>query len=122
VDDSASDLDDPGREPSRTESRPQYLGIDEVRERSLPVDLDDGELRAVPALELPISGDVYERELEAELGLGLTYDLERALAERAVGRVVDDDPGRYGYRPLVVVASATRCTARPYDASRRVVS
>jgi hypothetical protein len=122
VDDSASDLEDPGREPSRSEPRPQDLGVDEVRERSLPVDLDDRELRAVPALELPVPCDVHERELEAELGLGLTHDVERALAERAVGRVVDDDPGRYGYRPLVVVASATRCTARPYDARRRLVS
>jgi hypothetical protein len=27
--------------------------------------------------------------------------------------VVDGDPGGYGYMPRVVVASATRCTARP---------
>jgi hypothetical protein len=30
----------------------------------------------------------------------------------AAGRVVEDD-AYYGYRPRVVVASATRCTATP---------
>jgi hypothetical protein len=39
-------------------------------------------------------------------------DLERTSAEAAVGRVVDGDTG-YGYKPRVVVASATRWTARP---------
>jgi hypothetical protein len=36
--------------------------------------------------------------------------------------VEDGDAPRYGYSPRVVVASATRCTARPYDAMRRLVS
>jgi hypothetical protein len=36
--------------------------------------------------------------------------------------VVDGDASRYGYRPRVVVASATRCTASPYEAIRRLVA
>jgi hypothetical protein len=39
--------------------------------------------------------------------------LPRPLAEVAAGRVVENDLRRYGYRPLVVVASATRMTASP---------
>jgi hypothetical protein len=76
---------------------------------------------AVAALEIGVSGDVEELEIERELGLHLAHDLERALAEPAVRRVVERDP-RYGYRPRVVVASATRWTARPYEDMRRLVS
>jgi hypothetical protein len=77
---------------------------------------------AVAALELGVSGDVDELEIERELGLHLAHDLERALAEPAVRRVVERDLPRYGYRPRVVVASVTRWTARPYEDMRRLVS
>jgi hypothetical protein len=60
-------------------------------------------------------------ELEAELRVRRGHDLERAHTEAAVRSVIDGDASRYGYRPRVVVASATRCTARPYDAIRRLV-
>jgi hypothetical protein len=99
----------------------QRAGIDEVRERLLAVDLDDGQERAVPRLELGVARDVDELEIEAELVARLRHDLERAGAEAAVGSVVDPDALRYGYKPRVMVASATRCTAMPYDAIRRLV-
>ena len=95
--------------------------VDEVRERELAVDLDGGEQLAVPRLELRPAADVDELELEAELVAKLVHDLERPRTEAAVGRVVDGD-SRYGYRPRVVVASATRWTAMPYDAMRRLVA
>jgi hypothetical protein len=68
---------------------------------------------AVPRLELRIAADVDELELEFDLRPRVTDDLERARAEIAVGGVVESDERRYGYRPLVVVASATRRTASP---------
>ena len=77
---------------------------------------------AVAALELRISADVDQLELERDGRPHLIHGLERALAEPAVGGVVDGDLRRYGYRPRVVVASVTRWTASPYDAMRRLVS
>jgi hypothetical protein len=97
----------------------QRVGVDEVGESALPVDLDHGKELPVARLELGSPGDVDELELEAELGMYLLDDLDRTVAEAAVCGVVD--PDRYGYRPRVVVASATRCTASPYDAMRRLV-
>jgi hypothetical protein len=41
--------------------------------------------------------------------------------ETAVSRVIDGDSMSYGYSPRVVVASATRCTASPYEDMRRLV-
>ena len=79
---------------------------------SSTVDLDHREERPVTLLEIGVAADVDELELEAELSLHLLHDLERSRAEAAVGGVVDRDSG-YGYSPRVVVASATRCTARP---------
>jgi len=78
-------------------------------------------VRAIPSLELGVRADIDELELEAELRLGLRHDLERAGTEAAVGRVVDGDAACYGYNPRVVVASATRWTASPYEAIRRLV-
>jgi hypothetical protein len=72
------------------------MGFDEVRERDLPVDLHDREELAVARLELLAAGNIHELELEGELGTRLADDLERTRAEAAVGRVVDDDPARYG--------------------------
>ena len=77
---------------------------------------------AVAALELGLSADVHQLELELDGRAHLFDDLEHTLAEPAVGGVVDRDLRRYGYRPRVVVASVTRWTASPYDAMRKLVS
>jgi hypothetical protein len=77
---------------------------------------------AVAALQFRVAADVDELELEIHVLTHIAHDLERPLAEPAVGRVIERDLLRYGYRPRVVVASATRCTASPYDAIRRLVS
>jgi hypothetical protein len=76
---------------------------------------------AVARLEVRRPADVYQLELELDRRPRLAHDLQRPLAEGAVGRVVNRDSVRYGYRPRVVVASATRSTARPYEAMRRLV-
>src|SRR6187397_3623468 len=76
----------------------QRVGIDEVRERLLAVDLDDRQEGAVPRLELGVARDVDELEVEAELVACLRHDLERAGAEAAVGGVVDGDPQRVSHR------------------------
>ena len=94
------------------ESSSQRLGIHEVRERPLPVDLHDGQVLSIARLELWLATDVDELELEHELILDGAHDLERPHAEVTVGCVIEAD-ARYGYRPLVVVASATRWTASP---------
>jgi hypothetical protein len=120
--DSASGSSGFAEEPLGTaQPRAETLGGDEVLERRLTVDLDHGEALAVERFELRHAADVHQLELEAELVVELFDDLERPRAEAAVGGVVDDD-SRYGYRPRVVVASATRCTAMPYDAMRRLVA
>ena len=62
-----------------------------MRERALAVDLDDGEMLAVPRLECGISGDVDERELEAELVAKTSDHLERTYAQPAVRGVVERD-------------------------------
>jgi hypothetical protein len=67
----------------------------------------------VAALQLGVTGDVDLRELEARVRGDRDERLPRTLAEVAAWRVVEDDLRRYGYRPLVVVASATRMTASP---------
>jgi hypothetical protein len=72
------------------------IRVDEVGERALPVDLDDGEVLAVAGLELEVAVDVDQLELEADLGLDLADDLERALAEPAVRRVIERDLRGYG--------------------------
>ena len=76
---------------------------------------------AILRLELGIAIDRDQLELEVDLIPKAAYHLEGPCAEAALLGREDDDP-RYGYRPLVVVASATRCTASPYDAMRRLVS
>jgi hypothetical protein len=63
---------------------------------------------AVAAFELGLAADVDQLELERDGRAYLVHDLERTLAEPAVGGVVDGDLRRYGYRPRVVVASVTR--------------
>jgi hypothetical protein len=86
--------------------------IDVIDEGSLPVDLDDGKPLPVPLLEVPIAADVHLLELERDLGASFLQHTPCPLAEVAAGGVVERD-ARYGYMPRVVVASATRRTARP---------
>ena len=50
---------------------------------------------SVPRLELWLSTDVDELELEPEVVLDAADNLERAYAEVTVGRVIDGD-ARYG--------------------------
>jgi hypothetical protein len=83
-----------------------------VGEGPLAVDLDHGQPLAVARLEVRFTGDVDLLELEGLLAAQLGQLRSRALAEMAVGGVVEGDPD-YGYRPRVVVASATRWTASP---------
>jgi hypothetical protein len=88
------------------------IGLNEVRERELAVDLDHGQKLAVTLLEPGVAGDVDLLELERLLG---PHGLEHAPRRRtqvAIRSVVEDDAG-YGYKPRVRVASETRCTARP---------
>jgi hypothetical protein len=106
---------------SGTEPAPERLGVHEVRERELAIDLDGRQELPVARLELGPAADVDELEVDPELLADLLDDFERPGAEAAVRRVVDRDAG-YGYRPRVVVASATRSTASPYEAMRRLVA
>jgi hypothetical protein len=99
----------------------ERVGVDEVRERELTVDLDRREQLAVARFERRVARDVDRLELEPELVMKRRDDLERSRAQAAIVRVIQRDT-RYGYSPRVVVASATRCTASPYDAMRRLVA
>jgi hypothetical protein len=84
-----------------------------VDERLLAVDLDHRQPLPVARLQLGVAGDVDLRELEVGVGADGDERLPRPLAEVTTGCVVEDDLRRYGYKPRVVVASATRMTARP---------
>ncbi len=76
-----------------------------VDERLLTVDLDDGQARAVPRLELRVAGHVDDAELETEpLGCGNEHQL-RLVAQRAVRRAVQDDLDGVGH-PVIVNGSA----------------
>ena len=90
----------------------QRSRLDEIREGALAVDLDHRQPFAVLGLERLVAGDVDLLELEALVGLRGEDDPFRRLAEVAARGRVEDDAG-YGYRPRVMVASATRWTARP---------
>ena len=70
-------------------------GMDVVREGALAVDLDDGQPLAVALLQLGHAGDVDLLELEILLRAQLGQYGPRTLAQVAVGRVVEGDPG-YG--------------------------
>ena len=73
------------------ELSPQRVGLDEVRERALAVDLDDGQPLAVPRLQLGVAADVDLLELEAELLSGRLDDTPGRGAEVAALGVVEDD-------------------------------
>jgi hypothetical protein len=90
----------------------ERIGLDEVRERPLAVDLDDRKPLAVAGLELRVAADVDLLQVEPEVVPSGTHDTLRSSAEVAPLGVVEDDVG-YGYRPRVIVASETRWTARP---------
>jgi hypothetical protein len=90
------------------QARAEPLRVDEVGERLLAVDLDNGKQFSVATFELQASGDVDHLEIEVDLAADLSDDLERPFAEAAGYSVVDGDASRYGYSPRVVVASATR--------------
>jgi hypothetical protein len=79
----------------------------------LTVDFDDRNQLPVPGLELRVASDIGLEQLEPELVSELAHLAQRTLTEVATLRVVDDDSGRYGYSPRVMVASATRPTATP---------
>ena len=83
-----------------------------MRERAHPVDLDHRKMLAIPRLEVRVAVDRDDLELELRARLSVPHDLESADAETAARGGVENDVS-YGYRPRVVVASATRCTASP---------
>jgi hypothetical protein len=62
-----------------------------VRKAPFAVDLDDRQPLPVGLLQVLVPGDVDLAEVEAELVLQGPHLLERALAEVAAFRVVDDD-------------------------------
>ena len=84
----------------------------EVGESSLSLDLDDRQPLTVPGLELGVSGDVDLLELERLLDPYGFQHAPRGRAQMALGGVEENDPD-YGYKPRVIVASETRCTASP---------
>jgi hypothetical protein len=95
------------------EAAAEALRLDVVDERTDAVDLDHREKRAVARLELLVAGDVDLAQVELELGTELDQLRPRPLAQVTALRVEEDDLRRYGYRPRVMVASATRSTASP---------
>ena len=90
----------------------ERVGLDEVGERPLAVDLHDRKPLAVPGLELLVAADVDLLQLEPQLVPRRVNDPPRGDAEVAPLGVEEDDAG-YGYSPRVIVASETRWTARP---------
>jgi hypothetical protein len=97
---------------SALEARAKRVRVHEVRERALAVDLDDGQELAVAGLQSVVALDVDDLEGEPEVDTDGLDDLEGPSAETAVRSAIDRD-SNYGYKPRVVVASATRCTASP---------
>jgi hypothetical protein len=73
----------------------ERLGLHEVRERTLAVDLHDRKPLPVSGLELRIAADVDLLQLEAEFVPRAAHDALRGGAEVAPLGVVEDDPG-YG--------------------------
>jgi hypothetical protein len=85
----------PSGEPLGAEPLAERAALDEVRERALAVDLDDGQMLSVTGLEARVAVDLDEPQLERELGLRVLQHLERAVAEVTPGPVVERDDG-YG--------------------------
>jgi hypothetical protein len=74
----------------------QHIDLDVVGETPPSVDLDDREPLPVFGFERLVAADIHLAQREAELGLERPNLRERALAEVAARRVVDDDVGGYG--------------------------
>ncbi len=85
-------LQSPCSSPSLCEPPTEGFGVHVVREDPLAIDLDHGQPLAVARLELRLAGDVDLVELEGLLGAQLDQLRSRALAEMAVGSVVEGDP------------------------------
>ena len=83
-----------------------------VHERPLAVDLDHRQPLPIAGFELGVAADVDLAQLELVLLPQRGELCARPLAEVTALGVIEDD-SRYGYNPRVVVASATRWTARP---------
>ena len=81
--------------PSLCDPAAKSIRLDEVRESSFAVDLDDRQPLAVPGLEVEISPDVDLCQLELQLGTKALDDSARGGTEVAAFGVVEDDPG-YG--------------------------
>ncbi len=82
--------EEPSAHPFARATKPpaQGLRLDEVGEGPLTVDLDHRDRLAIPRFELRVAADVHRLELGPA---DLCHDLERALAQRTVLGVVDDD-------------------------------
>ena len=85
----------------------ERLGLHEVCERPLAVDLNHRQPLAVAGLELRVTADVDLFELEPQLVPRRVDDPARGSAKVAPLGVEEGDAG-YGYRPRVIVASETR--------------
>jgi hypothetical protein len=70
--------------------------VNEVHERLLPADLDDGYALAVAALELRVAADVDLHELERNLGANVDQNPSRRLAEVTALRA-EEANGRDGF-------------------------
>jgi hypothetical protein len=91
----------------------QNRRLDAVYGDPLAVHLDDRDPLAIPALELGHARDVDLVDGETELGRESPELVPRPLAEVAVPRDDECDGRAQGYSPRIVLASATRPTARP---------
>ena len=80
---------------SSGEAAPKSHFVDVVGERTLAVDLDDGEPLAVLRFQPGVARDVDLFQLERLVGCHGDEGLARAFAQVTAGRVVEDDPG-YG--------------------------
>jgi hypothetical protein len=77
------------------ELSPQRVGLDEVRERALAVDLDNGQPFAVAGFQLRVAADVDLLEVELDLGADCLDRAASRGAEVAPLGVVEGDAG-YG--------------------------
>jgi hypothetical protein len=87
--------------------------MDVVREDAFALDLDHRQPFAVAGLEVRVAADVDLLELERMPRTHAVQDFPSPRAEMTARRREQRDADGYGYRPRVVVASATRCTASP---------
>jgi hypothetical protein len=90
----------------------QRIGLHEIGECPLSLDLDDRQPLTVQGLELGVTGDIDLLELKRLLDPYGLQHAPRGRAQVALGGVEENDPD-YGYKPRVIVASETRCTASP---------